>query len=171
MPAFWANCARAKEAQGDMVADDIANLDDRVLAGEVEPYAARVVILSTSRFVRRARMRERANINRRRTVHFAPTLVAAGTLLGLSPRVSLAGGTDPLGVLDAEGWCEVSAHMDYMAAFSKLWGLKGSPTGDPTRDEEHLKRSFSIDRTHRRPPLGGNLLSQGCRLRETGGGQ
>lgn len=44
--AFGAKCARAREAQADSEHDKMAEIEDRVLSGDLDPVAARVVLAS-----------------------------------------------------------------------------------------------------------------------------
>lgn len=44
--AFAAKCARAREIHADHIADGMADIEDDVLAGAVDPAAARVVLSS-----------------------------------------------------------------------------------------------------------------------------
>jgi len=43
---FFAKCARAREQQADHLFDGMAQIEDRVLAGELDPKAANVVLSS-----------------------------------------------------------------------------------------------------------------------------
>lgn len=43
-PEFAAQCARARALQVDALVDDMADIEDRVLTGEIDPAAARVVL-------------------------------------------------------------------------------------------------------------------------------
>lgn len=43
---FDAKCARARILQAESIADDLAEIEDRTLSGELDPAAARVVLAS-----------------------------------------------------------------------------------------------------------------------------
>ena len=43
-PEFASQCARARALQVDALVDDMADIEDRVLTGEIKPDAARVVL-------------------------------------------------------------------------------------------------------------------------------
>jgi hypothetical protein len=43
-PEFSAQCAHARAIQVDAMVDDMADIEDRVLTGEIDPAAARVVL-------------------------------------------------------------------------------------------------------------------------------
>ena len=43
-PEFASQCARARALQVDSLVDDMADIEDRVLTGEIKPDAARVVL-------------------------------------------------------------------------------------------------------------------------------
>ena len=45
-PEFAAQCARARALQVDALVDDMADIEDRVLTGEIKPDQARVVLES-----------------------------------------------------------------------------------------------------------------------------
>ena len=66
-PDFFAKCRRAREAQGDHEHDQMALIERRVLAGEIAPQVASVVISS--------KQWRAAKLNRRR---YADTKIIAG---------------------------------------------------------------------------------------------
>lgn len=45
-PAFATRCARAREEQADYIVEDCASIEDRTIAGEINPAAARAVLAS-----------------------------------------------------------------------------------------------------------------------------